>query len=267
MRNTTWLTLFVLLLANVPAAGQLQIQNIEAAHGPVGPARTTLDCFPGDEIVFRFVITGVKTDEEGKAKLVMVMTHFDPHGKKLAGKEAPQAPRLEFGGGTAASHVYALIAVDHPPGKYQVHLKIKDGLSLEEAEFTREYTVVKTDFALVRPRFYHDSALTSPAPAGGTLGQQLFLRVKAVGYDPTQGKIDTSMSIQVFDAKGKEPLGKPIVSKYQTTDPEPVKTAELVLGANLGLNRLGDFVLRLSATDHTRNKTAVFETALRVTAP
>jgi hypothetical protein len=106
------------------------------------------------------------------------------------------------------------------------------------------------------------------APIGGVVGQILFFRMRGIGIDRTQEKIDPTMKIEVLDAKGKEVLPKPVIADMKNEDAEVVrKTHFVTYRGQVVLNRPGEFTLCVSVTDNIAKKTASFEVPLRVTKP
>ena len=145
---------------------------------------------------------------------------------------------------------------------------VTDKLSKGSASFQRKLTAREKEFALVAPQFFYDADAKVPAPAGGLVGQTLHLRLKAVDFDRSQGKIDTEMKMQVLDSLGRETMPKPLLVALKTDDPREVqKVATLDFKTSLALNRAGKFSLRITVTDRLGKKTARFETPLQVTAP
>jgi hypothetical protein len=53
----TLATLF-LVLAVQAAHAKVEIKDVQAAHGQLGPERASLEYLPGDEVFFRFTVTG-----------------------------------------------------------------------------------------------------------------------------------------------------------------------------------------------------------------
>ena len=80
-------TAFVLLLLTSPVFAKLEIKNIQAAHGPYGPERTSLEITPFDEIYFRFQLQGVKTDAEGKTDVEETIKLTNSEGKTVFEKK------------------------------------------------------------------------------------------------------------------------------------------------------------------------------------
>jgi hypothetical protein len=107
-----------------------------------------------------------------------------------------------------------------------------------------------------------------PAPAGGLVSQTLYFKLRAIGFDRTQGKIDSDMALDVLDAAGKPVMPRPIRARVQNDQPEVVQKAPfLSFSGEISLNRVGDFTLRVTVSDRVGKKSTQFETPLRVTLP
>jgi hypothetical protein len=149
-----------------------------------------------------------------------------------------------------------------------VAVEVRDLNAKESASFQRKFTCKPVEFAAVRVRFAQDPDGKLPAPVGGRVGQTLFVRTSAVGFDRGGGEIDVQFDLQVFDKSGKPVTPKPIRATVHNEDPAVVKQATVLnFKGEMILNRSGDFVLRLTLTDTPTKKTTTFEAPLRVAAP
>jgi hypothetical protein len=265
-----WLTATVLALSAASAPAELEIQHIQAVHGLLGPERQSLEVYPHDEIVFRFHITGVRVDAEGKVDSTLALRLTDESGTELI-KEPPSPLKgvLALGGHTFVGNARLSLGPTVRPGTvYTLTVTVKDNLSSETAQFQRKLKAKAPAFAIVAPRFFFDPEGKVPAPAGGLVGQTLYFRLRAIGYDFTKGKIDSTMEMQLHDADGKELLPKALLVEIRNDDAATVKKASvLTFNGNFVLNRAGTFALRVTVTDRLGKKSATFETPLRVTAP
>lgn len=96
----------VLLIAVHAAQAKLEITDIKAVHGMYGPERKSLDVLPGDEIFFRFIVNGVKSDEEGKVNCLLTVQLVDAEGKELFSRENPSKGILALGGASLLSSAF-----------------------------------------------------------------------------------------------------------------------------------------------------------------
>ena len=258
----------LVLIAATQAQAKLEIQNIQAAHGPLGPERKSLDCYPFDEVFFRYVVTGAKVDEAGKVDAELAIKLTDTKGTVLFHDAAPISGVLALGGGSFPGTAQVTLNDKIPPGKYILTVTIKDNLLSQEASFRRELNLKPVEFAIVSPRFFYDPEAKVPAPVGGLTSQTLYFNLLGVGFDRSQAKIDTEMQVQLFDQEGRGMMPRPIQAPVRSNDPDIVKQApHLTFRGQMALNRAGDFTLRITITDRVGKQTATFEAPLHVTAP
>lgn len=260
----------VALLVAIPssARAKLEIRGVEASHGSLGPARTSNEYVAGDQVFVRYTLAGVQTDEDGRTRCEMRMSVIGPKGR--SGKPEPVAIQdlLPLGGDVLQGIATVDLDADSPSGEYELAVEFTDLLSKEKAAFRRKFTCKPAEFAMVRLRFYHDEAGTAPATAGGVVRQTLFVKFRAVGHDRGRDEIDLVMEMTVMNANG-QPVGpKPIRIAFHNEKPDEVKRMNWVnFTGTMGLNRPGEFVLRITLTDTVSQKKVSFETPLRVAAP
>ena len=266
MRSLTAVLLVTLTTASAHA--KLEIRDVQASHGSLGPERKSAEYIAGDQVFFRFTLAGVRTDADGRMRGEVRITVTDSKGEVVTRSEAPSQQALALGGDTVPGVATVSLNLNMPPGVYEVAVVVTDLLARESAEFRRKVTCKPVEFALVRLRFYQDARGEAPARVGGTVRQALFIRMEAVGFDRSRGEIDVELELQVFDAEGKPLMPRPVRASAHNEKPEEVKTVDRVnLSAALPLTRAGDFVLRMTVTDTVAKKKVSFETPLRVTAP
>jgi hypothetical protein len=265
MRSLAVVTLALMCAA--PVQAKFEIRDVQASLGPLGPERKSAEYVAGDEVFFRFTVAGVRTDDDGWARAEIRMTVTDAKGKVITRDESPFQQMIDLGGGSVPASASFNVGEDVPPGEYELAVVFTDLLARESVSFKRKVVCKAEEFALVRVRFSHDAAGMVPAPVGGTVRQKLFVRLKAVGF-ARKDEIDVEMEMTVLDEKGKPVIPKPIRAAAHTEKPDEVKHATSVtLPGTVGLNRPGEFVLRIVVTDKLTNKKLTFETPLRVTAP
>lgn len=254
-----------LLLATAAAQAKLEILDIQAAYGALGPERKSLDVYPSDEIFFRFTVRGATLDADGRVDALIAMKLTNAQGDVLLHQENPLRVNLSLGGDSFPANARLALGERPTPGEYILTITITDKRSSEKASFQRTITCKPSEFVLVAPEFSYDPEGKLPAPGRGVVGQLLYFRLRAIGIDRTQEKIDTAMSVQVLDAAGKEVLPRPITAEVKNDDAQVVrKVTSVTYRAQLLLNRPGDFTIRVSITDRIAQKTAHFEAPLHV---
>jgi hypothetical protein len=262
------LAVWLLPVIAVAAPAKPDLRDIQAAHGLLGPERKSNEYVAGDEVYYRFTIKGAQTDAEGRLRGELRLTLTDAKGKELLKRESPIQEVPVLGAESIPGQAVWTLGIEFPAGEYESTVEFHDLVAKESASFKRKFTVKPLEFALVRVRFHHDSAERVPARAGGTVGQELALKLQAIGFDKTQGEIDVEMEIQVFDMQGKPVMAKPLRATVHNEKPAEVKAIDrITFSGVLTLNRAGDFVLRVTVSDTVGKKKSQFETPLRVTAP
>ncbi len=250
------------------AEAKLEIRDIQASLGQLGPERKSAEYIAGDQVYFRYTMAGIQTDADGRTRCEMRMTITVPNGSVSKLEPVPLQGLLPLGGDTLPGTAMLNLDVDAPPGEYEIAVEIKDLLARESVSVRRKFTCKPLEFAMVRLRFYYDDAESVPARVGGVVRQTLIVKMRAVGFDRTRGELDVEMEMSVVDVNGKPVTPKPTRAAVHNEKPEEVKMSDWVnFTGTLGLNRPGDFVLRITVTDTMTKKKVVFETPLRVVAP
>jgi hypothetical protein len=258
----------VLLFCASPIFAKPAFKDIQASHGQLGPERKNLECLRGDELYFRFTVVGFTTNDDGRLAGELAYSVTDASGKVVLKDAVAIQQTLALGGGTFPGHASVTIGEEMPVGEYTFKVTITDNLARASDSFERKFTCKAQEFALVAVRFSQDAEGRIPATVGGIVSQTLFIKARGVGFDKSKGELDLEMSIQVFDAKGKPVMPKPIRSLVHNEDPNVVKAATVInLRGELTLNRPGEFVLKIALTDTIAKKTATFEVPLKVTKP
>jgi hypothetical protein len=266
--NRVGMATLALLLVATAAQAKLEIQDIKAAFGPLGPERKSLEVQPFDDLLLRFTVSGLKCDDEGKMDVTEVLKLTDADGKVLLEQKLPIKDVLPLGGNRMNLDAHLNVGDKIPEGTYSFSITVKDNLADESVSFDRKVTAKAPSFSLVSPEFFYDPDYKVFAPAGGVVGQKLHFRMKGVGFDKSPGKVDAEMTIQLLDAKGKEVMPKPITVKIASDDPEVVKKANfLTLNGQVALNRAGDFTLVVKLTDKLAKKTVELALPVKVIEP
>ncbi len=264
-----WLTAAVVsALVASPAFAEVRIEGVQAAYGPLGPERTTLAVQPLEELLFRYRITGLEPDTDGRARGELRVVVTDGAGKEVLHRKSAVDGLPVLGGGTLPGTASVRLPATAPPGEYTLTVTYTPSGPPRPAAFRRKLSLKPAGFALLDPRFFHDPEHRVRAPAGGLVGQTLHFRVNVVGLDRAGGKAVASMEVRVLDPDGEEVLARPIRAEISTADPEEVKRAEVVtFRGQMALTRAGKFKLRITVADGVAGKKVTFETLLAVTSP
>jgi hypothetical protein len=247
------------------ASAQVRFRDIQARYGVNGPKRTSLELYPGDEIVFRYIVDGLKANADGKIDCTCVLKVLNESGKVIADKPTPLNSLLEFGGTTTPGYVAVTLGIKTPPGKYKIIYSVTDNLRNQSDTFERSVTCLDLGFAIVKPRFWHDQKEEISNSLNVFVGDRVYYSFLAVGFDRSQKKIDLEMKLQFLDEKGTELMPNPIVMTFSSVDPAQVEKAEAVTFRNsFNCNRAGTFKLRITLRDNTTKKTATFEAPVKV---
>ena len=257
-----------LTLSAATAEAKLEIRDIQAAHGQFGPERKSAEYVAGDQVYFRYTVAGLRTDDEGHVRADIALKLTDAKGARLLDQETAILTLLALGGDALPADASIDLDQNFPPGEYEISVEVRDVTANDKASFRRKFTVKATEFALVRVRFSHDEEGTAAAPVGGRVGQNLVVRLQAIGFDRGKGQIDVEMEVEVLDARGKVVTSRPIRTGIRSEEADEVKRADRInLSSNLTLNRPGDFVLRLTVLDKMTGKKVAFESPLKVSGP
>jgi len=260
--------LTAVLLSAAPAFARLEIRDIQACDGRFGPERKALDYAPGDVVRFRFLLTGLDTGRDGQVSGEMTIPLAGPGGETLLNQVVPVDGLPPLGGGAIPGSASITFPEDMPAGNYTMVVSVREKGVSEGASFRRGLTVSPAGFAAVHPEFFHDPDRKVGAPAGGGVGQTLYVRVHAVGFDKSAGRIDTLMTLQLFDEAGNPLMPKPLEDHEATNDPEVASKAQSVdFDANFTLSRPGPFVMRITLRDLIGGKTASYEAPIKVVNP
>lgn len=262
------LPILLVLLLPLPALAKLEVRNVQAVHGPLGPVRANDDVYPQDEYVVRYQIAGVKPDKEGRADLEVAAKLTGPGDKVVFDRKAAPTQRpLSLGGDVIQSFGSFTISDKAAPGEYTLVFTVRDRVANESATFERKLTVKPTTFQILNPRFSHDEDGKVPAGTMLVAGGVLHYRLAVVGFDKSE-KVALVLRAQVLDADGKDVGAKPLEVKTGATDPAEVeKSRRATFKEKLTLNRPGEFKLKITVEDTVAKKTATFEVPLKVVAP
>jgi hypothetical protein len=253
------------MLSAATAEAKLEIRDIQAAHGQLGPQRKSSEYVAGDQVYFRYTVAGLRTDDEGHVRVDIALKLTDAKGERLLNEETALLAFLALGGDTLTADASINLDLGFPPGEYELFVEVRDVTANDKASFRRKFTVKAPEFALVRVRFSHDDEGKAAAPTGGLVGQSLVVRLQAIGFDRSKGQIDVEMEVEVLDAGGKAVTPRQIRAVVRSEEPDEVKRTDRIdLTSALTLNRPGDFTLRLTVLDKVTGKKVAFESPLKV---
>ena len=262
------LTFVVVLLLGSSAQAKLEIANVQAAYGSAGPKRDSLVYYAGDEILLRYTLKDVHTNAKGEANVDITLKISDPAGKVLLNTTSPTKAVVALGGGLVPGTATATLGTGLKPGKYRFGVTANDKLSGESAAFEREVTLAKPIFTSVSQRFFLDSEGKVPASTGGIVGQTLYYRFGLIGFDRSQGRVETRIELEVLDGEGGQVLTKPSNVTYKNDDREALPgISQVSFNGSMVLNRAGNFSLRFKFTDIPGGKVSRFEMPLHVADP
>jgi hypothetical protein len=257
-----------LTLSAAAAEAKLEIRDIQAAHGQFGPVRKSAEYLAGDQVYFRYTAAGLRTDDEGRVRADIVLKLTNAKGERLLDKETALLALLPLGGDTLTADASIDLEEGFPHGEYELSVEVRDVRAGDKASFRRKFTVKAPEFALVRVRFSHDEEGKAAAASGGLVGQNLVVRLRAVGFDRSKGVVDAEMEIDVLDADGRAVTPQPIRAAARNEEPDQVKRIDrLDLWSSLTLNRPGAFTLRITVHDKVADKKVSFESPLKVSGP
>ena len=83
------LTAQTLALTAHTAHAKLEVRDVQASYGQLGPERKSAEYVPGEEVYLRYTLDGVRTDDEGRAGGELRLTLRDSNGKVLFDRKSP----------------------------------------------------------------------------------------------------------------------------------------------------------------------------------
>jgi hypothetical protein len=254
------------LLGSMSAAqAQLAIQNIQACYGPCGPERPQLQYHHLERVCFRFTVMGASADEDGQVDLHTSGQLVAPDGTSAGSGEKNAEGLMNFGPIYAEDIAFPL--PQHlAPGEYTLTVMVHDQRTKQTASFERKLLLEPDELAICSPEFFYDADGQIAAPFGGVVNQKLHLRFIIIGINTTTGRSEVETRFEVFDAKTRRPLCKPVIKVDQTAN-SLLPQLQMRLSSQIALHWPGKFILRISATDRLANKTATLEVPIHVAAP
>ncbi|MFL5327334.1 MAG: hypothetical protein ACJ8C4_00330 [Gemmataceae bacterium] len=199
----------LLLMVTSPAFGKLEVEKIEACYGRLGPVRKTLEFYPFDEVVFRFNVKGAKAND-GTLDVNCIWALLDAQGKEVKSEKLPFKGSMAFGIDPLPNVLAFFLPESLSAGEYLFKVTYRDNVSAEETGFERKIHLKTTEFAIVSPQFFYDNKFTVPAPVSGVVGLALHYRMWIIGFERADGKLESDVTVEVFDQEGKRTQFKPV---------------------------------------------------------
>jgi len=239
-------------MAMAPAQGGLTLSGTRITYGELGAPRTDLKFLPGDIFFVGFDIDGIKVDETGRVKYSMGMEVVNKDGAPIF-KQKPEDREdyLPLGGTKLPARAFITIGLDQAPGQYTCRVTVSDRASKATQTLEQKFDVLQKAFGLVQVYTCGDAKGEIPAPPLGVVGQSLFVHFTLVNFGrdakAKQPNVDVEMAVLTRDGQPTLPKAASI-----TIDNDVAADESLIhLRFQLPLNRAGDFVVELKATDRT----------------
>ncbi|MBX7103930.1 MAG: hypothetical protein K1X57_07605 [Gemmataceae bacterium] len=256
------------LLAWLACAGpalSLEIRNIQACHGPLGPARTRLEVTPLEEVVYRFVVAGLKPAANGEFQFDIAYSMTDSTGKVVLSDTGRHSVVAVMSGDATPATAAIQVGPTAPPGDYTLRVTVTDCNGGGDAHFSRRLTCKPGEFRAINPRFFHDAARTTPGPAGGLAGQSIYLRVLAAGPKWEAGKSSVALRVELTDLEGNTVSRQPVTTRREITEGGPFRG--IGLETLLPLAKPGEYQIKLTVIDELARREDVITLPLTVGSP
>lgn len=252
LRNSATLVALVIVAlaaAPPPQAASLQLTNIRATYGFVGPTRPNLDYLPGDTMWLTFDIAGL-AEKASKVHFETLVVINDAQGKEVVKKNVENKIDNVLGAKRLPHAVVLPFGLPDPPGQYTLEVTITDLVGKGNASFKRNFQLLKPEFGLIQFQLTLDVGANVRVPSIAVVGQTFYAHMTAVGFalNPADGgSVTVEMALQ--DADGKQLSVKK--GEFKKLDGTP-----LPLWFELPMTRAGQYRIIVKATDHVGKKTA-----------
>jgi hypothetical protein len=263
------LTTLVLVagLGLTPAqGGGLTLSNDRVTYGELGAPRPDTKLLPADVFFVAFDIEGITVAPDGKVLYSMAMEVTDKAGKSIfSQKPAERTDYLPLGGTKLPARAFVTIGLDQEPGEYTCKVTVADMAAKGASKtLTKNFTVLPRNFGIVCLYTSSDEKGELPAPTSGVAGQSVWVHFALVGFqrDKTKKQPDLSVEMQATMADGSPTLKVPTVINVNQGIDE--KESGVPLRFLLPMNRVGDYKIKLKATDKTDGKTSTVELPITV---
>jgi hypothetical protein len=237
-------------LAMSPAQSGLSLSGPRVTYGELGATRTDLKFLPGDIFFLGFDIDGIKVDETGRVKYSMGMEVVNKDGAPIF-KQKPEDREdyLPLGGTKLPARAFVTIGLDQLPGQYTCRVTVIDRATKATQTLEHKFDVLPKNFGLVQVYTCGDAKGEVPAPPLGVVGQSLFAHFTLANFsrDPKTKQPNLEVEMAVLTRDGQTTLPK---AAAITIDNEVAPEENMIhLRFQLPLNRAGDFLVELKATD------------------
>ncbi len=256
----------LLAAATLPAQDDgLEIVDARPTYGHLGPERPKTGVLAGEIFHFAFNIKGMKQDENGKANYSLLVEVLDSKGNTAFKLGPRNATAINYLGGDlfpCAAHLS--ITLDTHPGDYSMRVTIEDREAKKKAVFNAKGKILQPEFGLIHVGLTSDRDGFDPTPPVGTIGETLYVNFGAVNFqrDKKTKQPDISVSMRIFDDKGKPTFAKPLSGRANKGILESFKVIPMQFG--LTMNRVGRFTVELTAKDELSGKTSTVKFPIRV---
>lgn len=239
---------------------------VRLTYGSLGPTRPDNRVLPGEEVYVEFTFTGIGTDATGRTDLSFGGELTDESGKSIQELlPVPVKSVLALGGATFTGVVNFSLPDDFPAGNYTVRVTLNDRVSGKALTGEHPIRVLDPGFGAVKLRYAADRQGTTPAGGHLTVGQQLFLIGKAVGFARDGGRIHVTGRFTLRDTAGTATTPKPIT--FTVNEKLPAEANRVTFDFSLFANRPGEYVAVVELEDVIGGKTAAYELPLTVHPP
>jgi hypothetical protein len=235
-------------------ADSLKLVNVRSTYGVLGPERKANKLLPGDVYFVAFDIEGIKSDASGKVLYSMGMQITNSEGKVVYGEEPRKLEAYNaLGGNRIPAFAHALVGFNLPAGTYTMKVTVTDRSTKSSQDLTRSFDVLEKNFGLVSLMTSYDPEGRVSAPAGGVVGQILWVNFAAVGWgrDNTK-KSDVALEMRILDDSGNPTVAKP--GAIESHDVQPDSAVAIPASLSLPLTRPGKFTVKLMANDRVTKK-------------
>lgn len=264
------LLLAVMGCATFPTRARAELKLVEArpTYGRLGSTRPNTKVLPGEDLFVEFVVSGFDKGNDGRPEVSLSAELIDAQDAVVARVPTAKARvQLALGGDAFAGHVHFGLPLDFSPGKYTVRGILTDNRSGEKEVVEQMFEVTPLDFGLVRVRLAGD--VTGAVPSGGnmTVGQEVFVLARGVGFARKVKKIHVVGTMTIREQSGKDQSAKPAA-------PAPITVAfekevddnqdHLDFRWTINVNRPGRFIAQLEVRDEISGKHVAYELPLAV---
>lgn len=243
---------------------KLAVVSAEPRYGRLGPARKDWTYLPFDVLNAHLEAAGMATDAEGLIDVEGTMEFFAPDGAAVTKKpfemrERPPAGRLP---------IDVMQEIPPQPGDYRLQVTVHDRRNDARTVWQQAVVVRPAEPAIVAPEFFRDAEAKVPSAAAGKVGETLYLEFRFIGFDRSQNRIDTAMTLQLIDEQGKPMLAEPVRSVFKSDDADVVRRNQVVTYfAKIALPRAGQATVRATVFDLLGGESAKLELPLTIVAP